>query len=514
MAYSFTPTIKPFVISSLYDSIKAARPARRLPNTSYIMGVQVVNSNNRYICIQAGVTGAGSGPSGSTGAFFDGSVRWLAMGPDPVQDGDIISNLYIGLGKQEEWSNPSVPDAPNTSYNGEREALDDATAFLRLDATNLRLGIANAGWTSGTAYSQYDPDTNQLNYPTSHYCIVGNTFVYKCLDNNGGANSVDAPSGVATSLIETADGYIWKYVGEITNSEQFDFSTTQFVPAPNGIAVGSYVQGEISTFNALVTAGDSFDESVDIEVIVVGNGAGSSAAARAAVAGGSKTITGLYATAGGSGYTEAFAIAGDAAAVGGGAEVEVEVDSGVIDSISVTETGVDYDDAVVVIIGDGTGAEATANIVSGALTSVTIDDPGTGYTWARAFVIAGTGGAVAKAVFSPTNGHGSNIVTELGVKALLISTKLTPALNAYIPTEPTAEDGSFRQVTLVSGVQGDASSDRNAEAYLGKSHYLYDSVEDLNKYKDGSGYVLYINNISAIIHTSSQEEIIKISISL
>lgn len=514
MAYSFTPTMKPFVISSLYESIKATKPRQRMPNTQYNMSAQVVNGGNRFICIQSGVTGAGTGPSGSSGTSFDGSVRWLAMGPDQIQDGDIVSNLYVAIGKQTEWTNPAEPDVPDTSYNGEMQALDDVTAFLRIDAINLRLGIRNSAWSSGTEYSQYDPSTNQLHYPSPHYCIVGDTFVYKCIDNNGGVPSVDPPSGTSNSFIETADGYIWKYIGEIPSTEQFDFATSMFVPAPTGLAVGSYVRGEISTFTNLIQYGDSFDEAAVIQTAVFGDGVGANAAVRTSVAGGSKSVTGMYASSGGIDYSEAVAVAWDSSAEGAGASINVIIDSGEIESISVNATGSDYTDATVLIIGDGQGAEASANVVGGSVTSVSVENGGSGYTWAKAYIVPGTGGAIATAILSPVNGHGSNITSELGVSSLLISTKLTPALSRYIPTEPTDPDGSFRQVSLVSGVQGTSTSERNAEAYLGKAHYKFDSPGSLNKYKDGSGYVLYMNNISSIVHTSSQEEIIKISISL
>lgn len=512
MPYSFTATINPFVISSLFDSIRTNRPLRREALTAYSVGQQAVSGGVRYICSQGGVTSAGAGPTGSTGIFQDGTVRWLAMGAELIQEGDIISNLYVGIGKQTEWTNPAAPDAPDTSYDGEKAALDDATVFIKIDPTNIKLGIPNNTWQTGTLYAQYDPENNQLNYTDPHYAIVSNSRVYKCLDNNGGTTSTQAPSGVSFAPIETADGYIWKYIGSIPSTEQFDFATTDYVPLP--VSATTPVAGEISTFRDVVVAPLPFDEFDTIEVTVIGEGTGASAAVRTNIAGSDKTITSMYCTAGGTGYTSAFAIASNAAADGSGATLDVELDAGGVDVISVDNAGDDYVDAIVLIIGDGTGARATPTVVNGAISGVTVDVAGTGYTWARAFVIPGNAGAVARAVLSPASGHGSSLAKELGAEALLISTKLTPALNEYIPTEPASADGSFRQISLVSGVQGTASSERNAPAYIGKSHEFYDSPGTLNKYKDGSGYVIYMNNIVAITHTDAQEELIKISISL
>jgi len=507
MAYSFTPAIKPYVISSLYEAMKSTRPAARAPLTSYALGAQVTNANNRFIAIQEGVTNAGTGPTNTTGTVYDGTVRWLALGIDNVQDGDVISNLYLGIGKQTEWSNPASPDAPDTSVAGQEQALSDLTALIKLDGTNMRLGLANRAWTSGTVYSQYNPESN--NYPTPHYTIVSQTYVYKCLDNNGGAESVDAPSGTSTALIETADGYIWKYVGQISGSEMFTFGSTQYVPAPASVNT-TLVQGEISTFVDLVSTPTPFAATDTIKVVVTGNGSNASAASRTTVAGNSKTLNRIYATNGGSGYTEAFALAYKDGLPGAGASLAVAIEAGEVDAITVSTPGSSYTTASVVIIGDGTGATATAVISSGLVTAVNVTSGGTGYTWARAFVIPGTAGGVAKANLSPAGGHGSNLDTELGISSVLISSRLSASLSDYIPTEPLDLDGTFRQITLVSGVRGTI---KNATAYIGPSHPDYASGTQA-KYLKGSGYVLYMNNIVAIEHTSSQEEVIKISISL
>ena len=507
MAYSFTPSIKPYVISSLYEAMKSVRSSARAASTAYSLGAQVSNGNNRYICIQDGVTGAGAGPTNATGAVYDGTVRWLALGPDNVQDGDVISNIYLGVGKQTEWPNPAVPPNPDTSITGQTTALSDLTALIKLDSSNLRLGLKNNAWTTGTVYSQYDPDATA--YTTPNYAIVGGSYVYKCLDNNNGAASTEAPSGTSTALIETSDGYIWKYVGQISGPEIFTYGTTEFVPAPTEVNV-TPVQGEISSFSDLVTTPTPFDSGDTIQVVISGTGTGASGASRSTTVGSDKTLTGLYATAGGSGYTEAFAIAYKAGLAGANATLTPVLAAGEVDSVTINTPGAGYVTASVLIIGDGTGATATAVVSSGLITAINVTSGGTGYTWAKAFVIPGTAGGVAKANLSPPGGHGSNLDTELGIASVLISARLSASLADYIPTEPVDTDGSFRQITLVSGVRG---TTKNALAYIGPAHPDYASGSQA-KYLKGSGFVLYMNNIVAIEHTSSQEEVIKISITL
>ena len=507
MAYSFTSSIKPYVISSLYEAMKTIRPLPRTPSTVYSVGSQVSNANIKYVCIQDGVTGTGNGPSNSSGATYDGTVRWLPIGTDNVQDGDVISNLYLGVGRQTEWTNPAVPDLPDTSVSGQTETLDELTALIKLDSSNFRLGLKNNVWATGTVYSQYDPEVTS--YISPIYTVVGGVHVYKCLDNNSGAESTEPPSGTGTFLIETADGYIWKYVGTISGPELFTFGTTEFLPIPTTLT-STPVKGEISSFSDIVTTPKPFTPSESITVTIIGDGVGASAAPRTIAAGSDLALTGIYATAGGSGYSKAFAIAYNGLEIGTGATGSATISIGEISSIDVTAPGENYTTASVLIIGDGTGATATANISSGLINAIDVDNHGTGYTWARVFIIPGESGGVSRAKLSPPGGHGANIDTELGISSLLISARLSSSLIDYIPTEPNDPDGSFRQLSLVSGVLG---STKNALAYIGPSHPDYASGSQA-KYQKGSGFVLYMNNIIAIDHTTSQEEVIKISISL
>jgi hypothetical protein len=107
-------------------------------------------------------------------------------------------------------------------------------------------------------------------------------------------------------LIETADGYIWKYVGTISGPELFTFGTTEFLPIPTTLT-STPVKGEISSFSDIVTTPKPFTPGESITVTIIGDGAGASAAPRTIAAGSDLALTGIYATAGGSGYPDAHA---------------------------------------------------------------------------------------------------------------------------------------------------------------------------------------------------------------
>lgn len=418
----------------------------------------------------------------------------------------------MSIGRQTEWSDPGTPDAPDISTAGQSKALDDATCFIRLNRNNIRIGFVSNGWTTGTVYSQYDPNINQSEYATPNYVTVDDTFVYKCIDNNNSAASTSKPSGTGSAVIELADGYVWKYVGTILNKDLYQFGSTGFAPVPQGSS--TQVRGAISTFNQLQTTTTTFNESDSISSIVLGDGTGAAAAIRTSSAGGQKTVTGMFASAAGKDYTRAFAVAYKSTALGSGADTSLTLDAGEIDTITVSTGGSDYVNATVIILGDGDGAQADAVVVGGAVTTINVTDPGSGYTWARAIVIPGTVGAAAVAVLAPPTGHGSSLVTELNASTLLFSANLSSALSNYILVDSGSVDGTFRQIALIGGIRGQSGSAKNAEAYLGPSHPDYNSIVTQDKYLRGSGNVIYMNNIVAITHTSQQEEIIKISITL
>lgn len=513
MSYAFTSETQTFAAQAILESIRAARPANRRPLTVYSMGSQAINGVNRYVAIQAGTTNSGSGPTVATGTQFDGTVQWLALGADTVVDGAIGSNLYMTIGRQEEWENPADPDAPDVSGTGKEKAKSDITALIALKSDNVRMGFKNVAHTSGDVYSQYDPDIDQNAYPNPLYVIVDGTFVYKCLDNAGGIPSTVAPSGTSTNVIETSDGYIWKYVGSVSGKDVIDFASPEFSPLPTILPNVEPVQGSISTFKGMISAPDTIAETATIRTRVVGAGTGASAAVRTSNAGGQLTITSMFASTAGQGYAQdSVAVAWVDSAPGKDAALSTTITDGSVTAITIDTAGTEYTEATVLIVGDGTGAKATATIAGGAVTAITIDTNGADYTWARAVVIPGTAGAAAAAVMAPANGNGSNLSTELNSGTILLSCKLLASLGQYIPTQSSTVDGSFRQITLLSGVRG---TSRNAEAYLGPAHPSYQTnPNNLAKYQQGSGYVLFVNNIVAIQHTATQEETIKVSITL
>jgi hypothetical protein len=120
---------------------------------------------------------------------------------------------------------------------------------------------------------------------------------------------------------------------------------------------------------------------------------------------------------------------------------------GAIHTIFISNAGSGYGSAPTVqIVGDGTGATANATISSGEVTGINIITPGSGYTSASVIITGGSPSvpAVARAIISPKNGHGSDAIEELGGKYVMLNVRLD---GNEANTLSTANE--FRQVSLI-----------------------------------------------------------------
>ena len=208
--------------------------------------------------------------------------------------------------------------------------------------------------------------------------------VFKCLYNNENNNSTSSPEITIggelpeNPYVQTADGYKWKYMYTIPSGLKKKFFTTNYMPVLRDTVVYN---------NA---------ESGRLDIIQI--------------------------TEGGTGYYN------------GG-------------------TVTDY--PVLTISGDGTGANATVDITSGVVVEVNITDGGTNYTNATVTIVdplqlnTGTD-ATLRAVISPQYGHGSDPARELGASYSMISADFQGTVEGYLPTPRTAAPyDDFRQIALI-----------------------------------------------------------------
>ena len=363
--------------------------------------------------------------------------------------------FYFFVGRTTEWDDEESPELPVDSARYANTSSRNMLFVKRIQSSDTALMVARIDWVSGTVFDQYDDKYGELDadgnaYTASSgalslkdaqfYVFTDDDHVYKCISNNNGAASTVKPTGTSTSAIETADGYIWKFMLKVEASDKIKFLTPEYIPVRKIAGSGDPefdVNGEIDTIT-LTSTGSSYETAPT--VIINGDGVG--AVATASVSGGEVTNISLIEP--GSGYSFAYITfsggggSGAAASVSLGAtesgtvqeDVENAAIPGTVDRLEIISGGIDYvdGDAAVSIIGDGSGAEAILDIDpdDGSILSVTITNRGSGYTFADV-TIDGVEGAGAEiiAVISPKAGHGANAQKELFATNVGFSVNLT-----------------------------------------------------------------------------------------
>lgn len=379
---------------------------------------------------------------------------------------------HFSLGKTTAWEDEESPDIPVDSEYAVKEFRRNIMFAQKLSSADICHIIRRIDWSSGTVYDPYD-DIYSIDNPAfseattladaNFYVLTDEFKVYKCINNNSNAESTVKPTSTSTSVFELADGYKWKFLFQLSASDQTKFLDTEHIPVRKltGNPIHD-VNGEIDSIS--VTEGGSGYTSAPTVII---NGDGNGATATATLSGDSvDTIT---VDTSGSGYSFAFISITGGGGSGATASVSLgDADSlpplqsavegaaipGTIDRIIISSNGQDYasGDVTVTITGDGVGAEATATIApgTGAITDITVTNQGSDYTFADITFTQNSGfgtAATARAVISPIDGHGSNPIKELFGSSVAFVASLSDNANKDLIV-----GNDFRQVGLVKNL--------------------------------------------------------------
>lgn len=352
------------------------------------------------------------------------------------------TKMYLFIGRISEWDDDTNPPTPTDSFTAtEFSHWRDMIAAKRIVASDVSHVVPRYNWETGTVYDQFDDtDTNILT--DDFYVMNSNFFVYKCLFNNGGAQSTVEPTGTSTSVIETADGYKWKFMYEINGAKALKFITPTNIPvqtlgSDDGTTQWDVQQAAIdgAIDVVLVTSGgSSYSQSANATVFSVTN---SSVFAINTASSGANTTNDYYNGAGvyvdgGTGIGQ-LAEVSDYAVSGNTATITLA--SGLSTPLVADDSTVYIHPRVTISTGtDGAGAEAYAVVNSSAsIESVEVSNVGADYTRASVSIdvsaaaqgVGATGsGATARAIIGPKGGHGSNAIEELGGFRVMLNSRL------------------------------------------------------------------------------------------
>jgi hypothetical protein len=178
---------------------------------------------------------------------------------------DNRNGYYMFVSRPQPWANSSggnndtISASTNNSIAQVEQTLYDDLLYGKLlkdeDVINV---IPRYNWTINTVYDVYDQNDADL-YSKIFYVVTDKYEVYKCIDNNGGANSYVKPTLTSTSgTFKTGDGYVWKYMYSIDSYSNSKFTTTNYIPVSTNTAVqGNTTPGSIDVIK-ITNGGNSY----------------------------------------------------------------------------------------------------------------------------------------------------------------------------------------------------------------------------------------------------------------
>ena len=175
-------------------------------------------------------------------AFSEGSGNVMYLGIGRPQ---AFATSTRGDGRTNNEGTDTAPLTPGDNRNAQSFPFDDLLAAKRIAASDVTFAVPRRNWVTGTTYDIYRHDygdritgtstaqTSNSGVSTLHdanfYVLTTARNVYKCLDNDGNTASTVEPTGTATTVLATADGYKWKFLGKVTESAR-KFLTDEYIP--------------------------------------------------------------------------------------------------------------------------------------------------------------------------------------------------------------------------------------------------------------------------------------------
>ena len=460
---------------------------------------------------------------------------------------------YLGIGRPQAYAtstrgdsrtenegSDSSPLTPVDSVKDEFYYFDDLLAAKRVTGSDVSYVIPRRNWTTSTVYDYYRHDygnritgttTTQTSdsgastlWDATFYVLTDDNNVYKCLDNNSGANSTVKPTGTSTSILTTGDGYKWKYMYSLSASQQVNFLSTDFMAvATDGTVSSAATDGGINIVK-IKSAGTGFTTTTGTTISDIPiRGDGSLGTVSVEISGGaidSVTVTNI-----GSGYTFGYIRVADinsgtnSAGGGSGAELDCIIEpKGGHGFNAVKELGGYY-----VMLNTNFEAAETSN--SGDFTTANdfrrvalIRDPNSGGSAATATTLRGT-----KAVLV-TSPSGNYTVDEeinqatTGAVGKVVEWDSSNNILYYIQTrfndEGVDSDGNLTAFSGTNTITGQSSGITSTPS---SSTTTVDNISFTSGYNSGevdanTGDVIYVENRSPITRASDQTENVKLII--
>jgi len=232
----------------------------------------------------------------SSATFINLRVNSAEQFKESVSEPTPNTKLYITYGKVTGWANDLSPDIANSSPATEYEIWKNMIGGKKIFGSDLSHAVKRFNWTANTVYYAYDNLSKDLYDGNSKFYILTSDYnVYKCIANNYGANSTVEPTSISPyNLINTNDGYVWKYMYSISESDQMRFVTSDYIPVKTLASNDGSVQWQVqdnavdgAIYSIIVTnGGTNYSNTNNISVTISGDGVNATATANINVSSG------------------------------------------------------------------------------------------------------------------------------------------------------------------------------------------------------------------------------------
>ena len=363
---------------------------------------------------------------------------------------------YVAIGNHIPYPDENTPADIVDTVSTEKYVWDNMIAAKKITGNDVELVVPRITWTANNKYRQYD-DTIQISELLSAnasqnlqpmYVVNSEGNVYKCVSNNVGGYATVEPIGQnlnGNGNVLTADNYIWKYMYNVLTTNKFASNT--WIPAPTSTSKLGYSGSSLTTIDGEILA---------ITVDDVGAGYKNNTFTVSAFSSACTVLTVDYSVDMPNVFAVNMGVSGQGI-VGDAYITAVDTVGRKINlAYGTTSSGGGTGNTLnvftrVVVQGDGEGALATPTVSNGSISKITMTNFGVGYSYADVLIYGtATGANVANArvIISPKFGHGFNSAIDLGAHNVMIAVKIGEVDSTEGNVIST--NTSFRQYSLLS----------------------------------------------------------------
>jgi hypothetical protein len=218
-----------------------------------------------------------------------------------VADGD--TSLYFYFGNPVSWAtvpggsnDDTNPPAPKDTVIVEKQIWDGIIGLKKITSADLKRGFRRVNWVNGQYYDMYRDDydgstvtgvslageytnTKPLSLARSNSLVLvddaGVFKLYRCIDNRSTTTgnpiaSTTKPTFTTANIQTLADGYKWKFMGELSSTDISNFLTTSHCPLPS-VAATAGASGN-ATAVVLTSRGEGYTSAPSLTVKGDGTG--------------------------------------------------------------------------------------------------------------------------------------------------------------------------------------------------------------------------------------------------